>query len=125
MVWATSTRRYDRRVLRRALIWLPPLRFAYRLAVLWTHRRAARARPREGIRYLLRGREFANFTYDLANLDELTAVLAGALEIPEQSVSSHLRELREDHELRERLAAKLRKRPNREPEPLYGGRLLL
>ena len=49
-----------------------PLLRAY---LLWHYRRAAVRRLRPAIRYLVRGRETTNFTYEVANLDELAESL--------------------------------------------------
>jgi cephalosporin hydroxylase len=77
---------------------------------------------RHALGYLLRDREITNFTYDLANGDELADFLASATGRPREAVDTYLRELSEDHELDERLTAKLRRRLERNPRPKFGRR---
>jgi len=77
---------------------------------------------RHALGYFLRDREITNFTYDLANDGELAEFLAAAAGRSGEAVDSYLRELSEDHELDERLAAKLRRRRDRNPRPKFGRR---
>lgn len=109
-----------RRSLRRVAL----VRFGARASVLWRERSAARRRPRDAARYLLRGREIANFTYELANQDDAVTFIADALGSPRPRVQRYARELHDDDDLRSRLAAGLRTRPDRERTPRYGKRTL-
>ena len=47
-----------------------------RLVVLAMYSAAVRRRPKEALQYLLSGRELENFTYEIANADELVEFLA-------------------------------------------------
>jgi len=87
--------------------------------VLWRKRGPARRNLGASFRYLLRGREVSNFTYDLANQDELTEFVAHALSVPSQLVSRFVEELEQDDELREALASRLKTHPNRFDTPRY------
>jgi hypothetical protein len=103
----------------------PPARFAYRLLVARHEHAAMRRKPREALRWLVRGRETGNFTYALENVDELVAVTARVAEAGEDEVRRLVAELEDDEELRELLRERLRTRPReREQEPLYGGRAM-
>jgi predicted O-methyltransferase YrrM len=110
--------------LRRSLARVAAVRSGYRAVVLWRERSAARRRPREALRYLARGREHTNMTYELANADEIAPFLARLLQVAPEAVAGHQRELQADAELRARLAAGLRSRADREPDPHYGKRAL-
>jgi predicted O-methyltransferase YrrM len=109
---------------RRVLQHVPPVRAAARIGVLWRERKRARAQPRAALRYLVRGRELTNFTYDLSNRDALAASLAEFLGLSGERVGSWMDELESDAELRARLAARLATNPMRDPVPRYGKRLL-
>ena len=94
----------------------------------WTKLRTVRGygiglRNRQALAYVLVDPELSNFTYDLANRDELTAFVAEALEIAPESVKGCLREADEDTELVERLQKRLRRRYDRKNRPLFGRRL--
>ena len=100
------------------------VRFASRAHVLWHERKRARHRPRDALRYLVRGHEISNLTYELANRDDAVPFLARVLDAPPEDVERYLRELYDDEDLRARLTARLRTRPDRHPTPRYGKRAL-
>src|SRR5687768_9467870 len=105
--------------LRQQLVSFPPARLAYRMRIGWSERAAMRRRPREAVRWLARGREMANFTYELENEDELVTVTARVAEASEGEVRRLFSELRDDRELRARLRERLlERRRERETEPL-------
>ncbi|HEX2086924.1 MAG TPA: class I SAM-dependent methyltransferase [Solirubrobacteraceae bacterium] len=110
---------------RERLTTFPPARAAYRLRVGLHERAAMRRRPREALRWLARGREMGNFTYELENVDEMAAVTARVGGASEDEVRRLFAELESDDELRAGLRERLRTRPReREPEPFYGGRFM-
>jgi predicted O-methyltransferase YrrM len=109
----------------RRFLWrIGVVRMGYRAVVLWRERAAVRRRPRDALRYLARGREVANMTYELANAGDIAPFLGQLLGVPPENVTRHLHELHEDEGLRVRLAARLQRRPDREHTPLYGKRAL-
>jgi hypothetical protein len=85
---------------------------------------AAGARPRDAPRYLLRGREVTNLTYELADVDEIFAMVAGVLGTARQALVPFVHELKSDDDLRGRLTAKLASTANRSSQPRYGKRQL-
>jgi predicted O-methyltransferase YrrM len=95
-----------------------------RALVLWRERAAAARSPWDALRYLARGREVTNMTYELANAGDIAPFLAQLLGVPPEAVARHLHELQGDDGLRARLAGRLRCRPDREHTPLYGKRAL-
>jgi hypothetical protein len=109
---------------RRSLARIGAVRLAARALVLWRERAAAVRRPRDALRYLARGREISNFTYELANLDAAVPFLGRLLGAVPDDIERHLRELEDDEVLRAQLTARLASRPDREPRPLYGKRAL-
>ena len=122
---AVVATQYGAAMLRDRLVSFPPARFAYRLRVAWHERAAVRRRPRLAARWLVRGKETGNFTYELENVDELAAVTARVAGTTEDEVQRLFAEIEGDEELREALRERLRLRPReREPEPLYGGRVM-
>lgn len=111
--------------LRERLVEFPPARFAYRLRIGWEERVAMRQRPREALRWILAGRELANFSFDLENVDGLAEFAARVADAPVDVVRQYFAELEGDDELREMLEARLRTRAStRETEVYYAGRRL-
>ena len=100
----------------------PVVLFTLRLLLVVRRASAARAKPREALRYLVRGREVTNLTYEIANVDEMIAMAANVLRTEPETLALFVRELQSDRELRERLSAKLATRPNRSRQPRYGKR---
>ena len=82
------------------------------------------SRPSPGtLRFLLTNQEPSNFTYAIANLDELARFLGAALgESPDRALA-YVHELEGDDELRRDLESKLRSRPDRSDRVAYGRRL--
>jgi hypothetical protein len=107
---------------RLARAWLA--RFAIRCHALLHARDAVRRRPREALRFLFRSRETSNFTYELANMEELAGMVAGALGQPRERVRACVAELETDTELRDELTTMLAANPKRDPEPRYGYRYI-
>lgn len=60
--------------------------------------------------YLVRGRELDNFSYDIANADELAEFLAAAFGSTTETALSYVHELEGDDELRRRLNERSRRR---------------
>lgn len=76
-----------------------------------------------GLRYLLFDREHENFTYDIANVDELPRFVATATGRPLDEVEGYLQEILHDDPLRRELAARMRQRRDRNATPRFGRRL--
>jgi predicted O-methyltransferase YrrM len=93
------------------------------LRVLRTYSSSARREPRAAISYLFTGRETSNFTYDIANRDEVASVLARALDAPVDAIAAYIAELDGDQELSSALEAKLRQHRDRNPQPHFGRRV--
>ena len=107
------------RALRRAL----RIRPIPQLRILRTYHVSLRRQPRLFLLFMLRGRETTNFTYDLANTDELVEFVAAALERPVSEIAGYVREVEEDTALRSALSARLARRKDRNPQPLFGRRV--
>jgi hypothetical protein len=108
--------------MRAALARNPAVLFGFRLRTVWFERASVRRRPREGVRYLLRGRELSTFTFNLRNRRELADFLARQTGAEPARTMALLDELEADEELRGALAAGLRTRPNRWDSPRYAKR---
>ena len=102
--------------------WLP--RFAVRGRVLAANSLAARERPRDALRYLFRSNEVSNFTYELDNMDDVSATVSEALAVSPDEANRALDELADDAELRAALTALLRENPKRDSVPRYGYRYM-
>jgi predicted O-methyltransferase YrrM len=94
----------------------------------WTKLRTLRAYgvgigDPQALRYVLFDPELANFTYELANRDELAAFIAEAFEVAPEQVEGYFRETDEDPELGEGLRKRLARRRDRKSAPLFGRRL--
>ena len=68
-----------------------------------TYGSSARKHPLTALRYLVAGDETSNFTYEIANRDELARVVAGALGAPQAEIRSLIAEADTDADLRRRL----------------------
>lgn len=84
---------------------------------------AFRRTPRLAMDYLIHGRELDNFTYDIANRDELATFVAHWCGTTEATALSAIAELDDDHEFQGDLRQRLRSRPDREPDLAFGRRL--
>jgi predicted O-methyltransferase YrrM len=93
----------SRSVLRRAGAKLSTVRPFPQIRVVRTYGASARKQPLTALRYLVSGRETSNFTYEIANRDELAAVVAGALDAPQEEIRSLIAEADADADLRLRL----------------------
>jgi predicted O-methyltransferase YrrM len=94
----------------------------------WTKLRTVRAyrvaiRDPQALRYIFFDPELANFTYGLANRDELAAFIAQAFDVAPEQVEAYFHEADEDPELGEELRKRLSRRRDRRSEPLFGRRL--
>jgi hypothetical protein len=99
-------------------------RFAYKAYLVgFPYRAHARKKPLEAARFLLTDPELFNFTYDLANWEELHEVIARVLNRDVAEVRRLSQELRDDGELARRLGDRLRRRRDRRSTPLYGRRV--
>ncbi len=87
------------------------------------YRRSALAHPLDAVRFVLVDPELANFTYDIANRDELIDFVARQLGVDRALVRRYADELAGDGELADRLAKKLATRRDRKRLPLYGRRI--
>ena len=100
------------------------LRFGYKFWQLKNHSAAARANPRESLRFILRSPEVSNFTYDNGNVGDLVTAVASSLGVETGQVQSTIDELVADDELRDGLRDKLKANPLRANEPRYGYRMI-
>jgi predicted O-methyltransferase YrrM len=100
----------------------PVVLLLFRLLLVARTFEGARAKPRAALRYLARGREVTNLTYELANLDQILGVVASVLQVDAADLRRYARELSDDSALYDRLSRELRSRPNRAREPRYGKR---
>src|SRR2546423_11194183 len=107
-----------RRVARR-FVSTPPVA---RLLTLRRYHAFSRA-PRQALRYLVAGREIDNFTYDIANKDELAEFVARSIASDVATVTGYITELEGDEELRQAIEGSLADRHDREASMPYGRRL--
>ena len=75
------------------------------------------------VRYLLFGRELDNFTYEIANEDELARFIGGGIGVSTADAARYIQELQVDHELRAAIRDALRGRDDRNRTMPYGRRL--
>lgn len=93
---------------------------------LWSLRQygsSMRAHPFQAINFVLLDPELDNFTYDIANVDELRDFLASQLQVEKDVVSGYIRELEGDTAFRNELNATLRTRRDRKSVAKYGRRI--
>jgi len=95
---------------------------------LWIALGYAGAPTRQLLVWLLRSREYTNFTYPLTSLSRsyLAAFVANVAGVAPAESERYLRELEEDGDLRERIAERMRLSPRRafsDPVVEYGRRL--
>src|SRR5438552_1550572 len=106
----------DRGTLKRTAKRIRPVRILYGKVWALTHYWPSMLKnPNAAINFLLRDPELDNYTYELDNFPELVAFLAGALQVPNETMSGYLRELETDNPLRAELAERLRSHPDRKP----------
>lgn len=98
------------------------LRFAYRARVLAGERESVRERPRDSARFLFRGREVSNFTYEIENMADLARFAQEVTGSSDAEVEGALAELADDAALVSELRSTLDSNPRREVEPLFGYR---
>jgi hypothetical protein len=103
--------------------WFRGLRRMLYKGQLIRHYRLLQRAPVQAVRYLVRGREIDNFTYEIANEDELAQFLEDAIGVSETDAARYMAELQDDSELRAAIEAKLRGRSDRNPAMPYGRRL--
>jgi methyltransferase family protein len=102
----------------------PIARFFFRVVTVVRAPGALRKRPGESLRYLLRSRELSNYTYELANPEQIDELLSEVLAVERESVAAYREELHGDDWLRGALSDGLRTNPKRDREPRYGKRAL-
>ena len=88
-----------------------------------TYSGSARKHPLTAVRYLVAGDETSNFTYEIANRDELADVVARALDAPAAAMREYIAELDGDDEFARDLEARLRRRKGHEPRVYFGRRI--
>jgi Methyltransferase domain len=79
--------------------------------------------PRSAVHYVLFDREMTNFTYEIANLGELAAVLGRAFDVPPADIESLVDELASDTDLSTELEMRLASRQDRNRRMPFGRRL--
>jgi hypothetical protein len=94
----------------------------YRVYVIRNYRVLQRA-PIDAFRFMIFGRELDNFTYEIANEEELARFLEKAVGIPTRDAEAYIAELQGDSELRSAIEANLRGRSDRNRTMPYGRRL--
>lgn len=92
-----------RSAIKRARAKLATVRPFPQLRVVRTYSGSARKHPLTALRYLVAGDETSNFTYEIANRDELARVIAGALGAETAEIRSLIAEADADVDLRRRL----------------------
>jgi predicted O-methyltransferase YrrM len=101
-------------------------RLAYKAYVLTNHYpKVVVRKPVDSLRFLLFDPECANFTYEIANYDELNQFLCRTVAKGGDAarLAAYADELRNDRELEGRLKRRLAGRSDRKPIPLYGRRV--
>jgi len=101
-------------------------RFNYpvKIATLRRYRAGVRDHPLLAAKYLAFDPEIDNFTYDLANEDELVSFLAESLDRDPREVERYLAEVRADSEFERLVRERLKKkRWTRKQRPQFGRRL--
>ena len=81
------------------------------------------AHPLQAMSFVLLDPELDNFTYDIANLNELRDFLAGTFQLDRNAVAEYIREIEADSAFRNELNVTLRSRRDRKPVALYGRRI--
>lgn len=81
------------------------------------------AHPLQALAFVLLDPELDNYTYDLANLDELCDFFVSTLGLAHDTVARYIRELEDDSAFRSELSATLRSRTDRKPVAMYGRRV--
>lgn len=94
-----------------------------RARALNNHRSAARHHPWLSLRYLLRGKETGNLTYDIANAIEIVDALAVVLAIDASILHGYLTEAEQDRDLHQHLASLLTAHRGWADIPRFGRRL--
>jgi len=79
--------------------------------------------PRLYVRFIVRGRETSNFTYELANQAELAVFVANALGRPWQEIAGYIDELDGDKEFLSAVSERLRQRKGGSNKPMFGRRI--
>jgi hypothetical protein len=97
--------------------------FLKKAVILTFYLPAVRRRPAAAARYLLFDRETSNFTYDIANIDDLINFFAAALSVDESLINGYVSELEQDDLLRSELNAGLLAKAGRNATARYGRRL--
>ena len=102
---------------------LPRLRWFAKARTLRAYGAGAGQRRLLAAKYVLLDPELDNFTYDLANEEELLEFVADVTAARREEIGSYLAETRVDPELNERVRERLRARKDRKRTPRFGRRL--
>lgn len=103
---------------------VPPKRFVRaKLANVRFYASSMMAHPLQALAFVMVDPELDNFTYDIANIDELRDFIAGSLDLDRDVVAGYIRELEDDKGFRAELGANLRSRRDRKQVALYGRRI--
>lgn len=95
-------------------------------AKLWAMRAYAPsmfAHPLQAAHFVLLDPELDNFTYEIANRDELSDFIAKTFHVKRDVVADYIREIEEDSAFRAELNVRLRSRGDRKHVALYGRRI--
>jgi hypothetical protein len=87
-----------------------------------TYRGFTRA-PREAVRYVFGGHELDNFTYEIANREELATFIATALKADRAAAVTYIDELDDDRAFHDAIRARLASRRDRNAQMPVGRRL--
>ena len=99
------------------LLWVPKLR------TLRHYRNGVFERPLVAMKYLLLDPELENFTYELANEDELVRFIADGLDAEESEIRDYISEAKTDPGFHARLRRRARRHLDSKRVPLFGRRL--
>jgi Methyltransferase domain len=97
--------------------------FGQKTATLRRYDVSLRHHPILAAKYLLLDPEIDNFTYDIANEDELVNFLSETLRSDRQEIERYAAEIRKDPELNRLLRKRLRRRLDRKHRPRLGRRV--
>jgi Methyltransferase domain len=99
------------------LLWVPKLR------TLRSYRDRLSERPLVVVKYLLVDPELENFTYDLANEDELVGLVSASLGADAHEIRGYVAEAKSDTTFHAGLRRRARRRLDVKRRPLFGRRL--
>ncbi len=100
--------------------WTRPLP---QLRILRSYSVSLRRQPRLFLGFVLTGRETTNFTYEIANTEELVDFVATALQRPAAEIAGYVQEVEEDAALHAALSTQLARRNDLNSRPMFGRRV--